>query len=265
MSDKITKPININFPVVPDSLDNAVQNLTDAPTKGMGKTLSDVWYLVFGGITQIADKRRMKYAHELELYHQELQDAISEIPQEKKAEPDIQVTAQALENSKYCVESEELRALFVNLISNSMNNDFTENIHPSFAEIIKQMSPLDAKILKTINPKKPFPLASYRLKDTNSFNYITALSNIYIPPFEYISLEQICTSISSLERLGIIEIVTGSILSDKDFYKPFEETKYYQELSSDPKCLDGSWEARSQHYLGRLTPLGQNFFEVCVK
>lgn len=119
MSDK--NSAFINLPDLPDSIDNAVKNLTDKPTQGIGQTFSDVWYLVFGGITHAADKRRMKYAHDLELYSQELSQAISSIPEENLIEPNFQTTAQALENSKYCIESEELRKLFVNLISKSMN------------------------------------------------------------------------------------------------------------------------------------------------
>ena len=63
MSDKNSSFINL--PDLPASIDNAVKNLTDKPTQGIGQTLADVWYLVFGGITHAADKRRMKYAHDL--------------------------------------------------------------------------------------------------------------------------------------------------------------------------------------------------------
>lgn len=64
MSDKNSSFINL--PDLPASVDNAVKNLTDKPTQGIGQTFADAWYLVFGGITQAADKRRMKYAHDLE-------------------------------------------------------------------------------------------------------------------------------------------------------------------------------------------------------
>lgn len=79
MSDK--DPSLIKFPELPDSIDNAVKNLTDKPTQGIGQTFSDLWFLVFGGITQAADKRRMKYAHDLELYGQELSQSITAIPE----------------------------------------------------------------------------------------------------------------------------------------------------------------------------------------
>lgn len=93
MSDKNSSLINL--PDLPDSIDNAVKNLTDKPTQGVGQTLADVWYLVFGGITQAADKRRMKYAHDLELYKQELSQKIASIPEENLIEPSIQTTAPA--------------------------------------------------------------------------------------------------------------------------------------------------------------------------
>ena len=38
---------------IPDSVDNAVKNLTDKPSANIGQTFADCWFLVFGGITQI--------------------------------------------------------------------------------------------------------------------------------------------------------------------------------------------------------------------
>ena len=230
MSDKNSSLINL--PDLPDSIDTAVKNLTDKPTQGVGQTLADVWYLVFGGITQAADKRRMKYAHDLELYKQELSQKIASIPEENLIEPSIQTTAQALENSKYCIESEELRKLFVNLISKSMDNNYVQNVHPSFAEIIKQMSPTDAQILKTLHPDRIFPLVDYILEDKQNLTSETQFSTVYISSLENVSLEAASSAISSLERLGIIALNTNSYCFNKSVYIPYEKTSYYEALSS---------------------------------
>ena len=66
MSDKNSSFINL--PDLPASVDNAVKNLTDKPTQGIGQTFADAWYLVFGGITQAADKRRMNYREQSLLF-----------------------------------------------------------------------------------------------------------------------------------------------------------------------------------------------------
>lgn len=69
--------------LVPDSVDNAVKNITDKPTQNMGTTLADIWYLVFGGISQSADKKKLKYSYALKKMEEELKEDISKIPQNK--------------------------------------------------------------------------------------------------------------------------------------------------------------------------------------
>lgn len=267
MSEKNSFPFDI--PELPDSVDNALKNLSDAPTKSIGQTLSDAWFLVFGGISHQANKRRMKYAYDLEIYNYELSQAIANVPPENLIEPDIQTTAQALENSKYCIESEELRKMFVNLISKSVNYAYVEKVHPSFAEIIKQMSPLDARILKSMNPRYSFPLVDYVLSSStaNKFRetFEINLSNVYIPNLSGVNIQQASSSISSLSRLWIVTIETQSTITDSSVYAPYEQTDYYLEFSRKARQFYASKRADLHKYLGQFTPLGKNFFEVCVK
>lgn len=58
----MSKDTTNNFSVLnadfPESVDNALKNLTDLPSKNVGQTLSDCWFLVFGGISQLAEKRK---------------------------------------------------------------------------------------------------------------------------------------------------------------------------------------------------------------
>ena len=133
--------------LVPESVDNAVKNITDKPTQNMGTTFADIWYLVFGGISQAAEKRKLKYSYALQEFEDELKEKISKIPEDKLVEPDIQIIAPALEASKYCIEKEELRHMFAKLISNSLSYDMFDKIHPIFSHIISSLTPLDVKIL----------------------------------------------------------------------------------------------------------------------
>ena len=136
--------------LMPESIDNAIKNVTDKPTQNIGTTLADIWYLVFGSFSHAADKRKLKYSYNLQEFEKELKEKINKIPEDKRVEPDIQVIAPALEAAKYCIDKEELRKLFVELISNSMNKYYSEDVHPMFAEIIKQISSVDALVLKNI-------------------------------------------------------------------------------------------------------------------
>lgn len=146
-----------------------------------------------------------------------------------------------------------------------MDDRYAQAVHPSFAEIIKQMSPLDAKILKSLDPRDSFPLVDYILEDYSNNSFNTLISNVYIPSVPEISIEQACSSISSLSRLGIIKIITNASLVDDSVYKPFKETEYYKFLSIQTESLNEPKKLKIKKYFGCLTPLGENFFEVCVQ
>lgn len=175
--------------LVPDSVDNAVKNITDKPTQTIGTTFADIWYLVFGGISQAADKRRLKYSYALQEFEKELKEKISKIPKDKLVEPDIQIIAPALEASKYCAEKETLRNMFSTLIASSMNNDFNNITHPSYIEIMKHFSDFDAKLLVMIYQD-----------DTSSF---TSLIDSHIDNL-YDFINYLSSSFCNLENLGLI-------------------------------------------------------------
>lgn len=249
----------INIPDLPPSIDNAVQNLTDKPTLSIATTFSDIWYLVFGGISYLSEKKKIKYAHNLELYRKQLESSINQISPEKYVEPSIQTTAQALENSKYCIEEENLRNMFVSLISNSMNSDFQNDIHPSFAEIIKQMSPLDAEIIKIFknSPINGFPLGRYQLSKEPG-GYSVLLEHVFL---KYITpdLAACSLSISSLSRLGLLT-TTYDVSFSKDQYTPFEEHPWFKMLQKQFP----NEQVALHPGIAALTPLGRSFTRVCI-
>ena len=118
--------------LIPDSVDNALKNLTDKPTAAIGQTIADLWYLVFGGISASAEKKRLKLSNDIGIFKEQLEEKIDQIPADQQKDPDIQIAAQALEASKYCVSSEQLREMFANLIAGTMNKTMDPYIHPSF-------------------------------------------------------------------------------------------------------------------------------------
>ena len=263
MSNETTNNFSlIKLPEIPESVDNTVKNLTDKPSHNIGDTIGDLWYLVFGGISHAADKRKMKYAHELENYKAELEKSIEEIPLEKRIEPSVQVTAQALENSKYCVESKELRDMFTNLISNSMNIDYQQYVHPSFAEMIKQMSPLDAMVLKMFkkNLNTTFPICDYHLHSGKGSGYNVVAEKVLLNgPSNNITAT--ANSLTSLERFGLVSIPQGIYLTDAEVYKPFEEHPLFHMLKSMYEDKGNIQVKKKAVY---LTPLGKSFVNLCI-
>lgn len=254
----------VSIPEVPDSVDNAMHNLTDAPTKSMGQTLSSIWDLVFGPINHAADKRRIKYAIDLEQYRAQLTQSIEQIPEEKKIEPDIQVAAQALENSKYCISSDILRKMFVNLISGSMNSDTQSLAHPAFPEILKQLSPDDALLLKDIyfSNQPSLPIAKVGL-NANNGGHTMFYDNLFVPNELDFSCTKCLLSLSSLERANLISISYNSWRTDDSAYDKLRHTPGYLEIEKISTSFQASPPYFSKGIL-QLTALGRVFCSICI-
>lgn len=244
---------------LPSSIDNAIYNSTDKPTAAIGTTFADIWYLVFGAASHAADKKRIKREHDLEQYRKQLDSSISGIPSDKFVEPSIQVTAQALDNSKYCISEKELREMFVSLISNSMNKDYLRDIHPSFSEMLKQMSTLDAKIIKSFigSSTNGYPTCQYQLLKDKGHQLL--LDNVFLVyPNTYLPGNSL--SISSLSRFGLLDVRYDQWLLNEDKYIPFKEHCWFKRLQKEfPDS-----EVSIQRGLVRLTPLGRSFVRVCI-
>lgn len=52
---------------------------------------------------------------------------------------------------------------------------------------------------------------------------------------------------------------------DDSIYESFKETEYYKILSIQTESLNKPKKLEIKKYFGCLTPLGENFFEVCVQ
>lgn len=259
MTDK-----NLFIRTVPEALDSAMKNITDKPTKNIGNTIADIWYLVFGGISQAANKRNLKYYYELQEFEKELQDKIEKISDDKIIEPDLQIVAPALEASKYCVLHKEIRFLFSSLIASSLNLEMCGYIHPSFADIIKQLTPLDAQNILIFKKKEYHPICNYRInfKDKSYDDYYT---NVFLSNPNLPDIDMQAISMCSLERLGIVSIKFESKV--KFFkYEAFELTKEYKELINDvkKKIIPKATSVNIIKGIVELTPYGKSFIKACT-
>lgn len=71
MSDEIKKTV---LNTLAEPISNAANNIADKPTQNIGTTLADIWFLVFGGISQAAEKRKLKYSYALQEFENELKE-----------------------------------------------------------------------------------------------------------------------------------------------------------------------------------------------
>ena len=254
----------MKFETSEKAIGDALSNVTGELSKSVGTTLADVWYLVFGGLSQRAEKRKLKYANDLDMFKKELETQIEAIPEEKRIEPSLQVAAPALEKARYCVEEPILREMFANLIASSCDKTTFKEVQPSFAEIISQMTPLDAQNIALFRKADgKLPIASYRAH-FNKGGFRVLFDNAFLSNPANIPIERQALSLSSLQRLGLVAIDYGTYLTDETKYDAFENDITFQLYKTTlPLTSPEIKEVKFQKGLASLTPFGKAFLKVC--
>lgn len=93
-----------------------------------------------------------------------LEQRLANISPEQIEAPEAHIAVPAFQYISYCMDNEELRNMYANLLASSMNKAVKDGVHPSFVEIIKQLCPDEAKILKHFYKKVSIPVITLKRK-----------------------------------------------------------------------------------------------------
>ena len=129
-----------------------------------GEIIESVVGLFNNVVFYLVKKANALFKYKLEDFKNELEEKLSPIPEDKIVEPDLMIVGPALE----AYDKDELRNMYLNLLTSSMNKDIKDKAHPSYVEIIRQLTPLDAKVFKRLQDLGQVACAHAILKIDNS-------------------------------------------------------------------------------------------------
>lgn len=271
---------NISIKVeVPECVDETVKAATLKPATTIGTTIADLIYLVFGPISHVADKRRIKEAAALENLKDELEKKEQKIPPSEKKEADFQIAGQALQIVRFCIEYDAIREFFENLIIASVDKRKEEYVHPSFVQIVSHLNSYDAKVLSDIYSKDKLPTncLHFSLRHIKkSLDILEKHGLININKDEYIRmfteekrkyLDEKTTMVrienwqnfleNEAEKYGTFSV---SFQQDYVVVEPYEVI-FTNDLNKTMNCLD----ARFFKSYFQLTEIGKDFCKVCIE
>lgn len=229
------------------------------------EVLNDLFNGIFGyPIKSFSEKRRLKCEADIKEFQIELAQKIIKKTQQNSnlKEPDVSIIGPALEASKYYYDKQEIRSMFANLIASSLDPEQDNYLHHSFVEILKQLSPNDANLLKIINGVG-LPVGDINLVDKENSGLYSLIKKFYIST-EFPNFSKNAISINNLERLGLIEINDHYSFINEDFYKPFLESDEFKTLSE--KYKDNSfYKVELYKMIMKITPLGRALQEICLE
>jgi hypothetical protein len=177
------------------------------------------------------------------------------VPPERLKEPEPDIAVPAIEAMRYS----KLREQYVNLLAASMDSG-SDAAHPSFVDVIKQLTPDEAKIIRVLPPLgKYMPIVNIYHLSPMGGRHAVGLH------FSRIAKEAGCEGTSrayfgNLIRLGIAEIPLGSLAN-------LEE---YSEIEKDIKGMNldmfmpEAWKFHIEKNMFGLTVFGDVFRKVCL-
>jgi len=150
------------------------------------------------------------------------------IKEEKMGTPDVATAVPAIEAMRYT--RDEVRTKLLNLLGASMNIDTADLVHPAFVEIIKQMTPDEAKILNVL-PDQPLfePIVDIGIEKPLEDGEFVLFSSIGVLGEEAGCEfpDKLPLYLNNLTRLGLVSIPGDSYLADSWRYDKIMESRFF--------------------------------------
>lgn len=221
---------------------------------GLGNTI--LWPIAWAN-----ERTRLALESNLEKYRIEMQG----VPDDKVVGVSPEIGVPLAEKLSY-VTDDRLSNLYVKLLATASNSDTLDNAHPSFVNIINNMSPDEALFLEYFVSRDamPFVIAKAMIPATGTHSIISgaivpddALSKLAFP-------QNIGAYLSNLSGLGLLEVRDDQWLSDEAVYTPLRE-KHKPELTEllkgNPKFAERTLDFAKGAV--KCTSFGGKFIVAC--
>ena len=187
---------------------------------------------------------------------------LEKVPHEQIKTPLPQIAGPAIEALKYAGHDENLREMFAKLIATAMDEKTAATAHPSFVEIIRQLSSDEAKICRYLKTKEYVCVINLEehAKDRHRV-VVRNFSNLGHDAYCQFPL-MILSYSNNLTRLGIIQFIFDGELADKE---PYEELKKHSVIQNALKEIqDAKHESRFERGYVITTAFGRQFAAACI-
>ena len=142
-------------------------------------------------------------------FRNDIEEATKDIPPNALTEPRASVVAPTLQGLAFAHEESDLKAMYLNLLSTAMDARKADNAHPAYAEIIRQLTSEEARLLNGImNYSSKLPIVT--LLEKRSIGIEKIIKNIIgyrdRETGEQVAAPQPPSMIDNWVRLGLISI-----------------------------------------------------------
>ena len=245
------------IPIYQDALQPAAKQIGGAletVAKAIRVALAPVSALVWG-YEQIKD-----------FVHSRVAEKLKSTPPEDIQPPKPNIAGPALEALRYTGHEPTLRELYANLIAASLDKKTATIAHPAFVELIKQLSPDEARLMRLFAVDRSFPVITVRAENNDSAKGGTDV----LARVSLLGIEAQCEHpeltpayLDNLSRLGLIDIPQFMSYTDATLYKTLEEHPQVVAIRAQVDSVPGQKSVVSRQGAW-VTQLGKHFISACV-
>ncbi|WP_081994918.1 DUF4393 domain-containing protein [Deinococcus radiopugnans] len=210
-----------------------------------------------------------------ERFRARLQSKIDDIPDDKRILPKPNILGPSIQALEYGILEDYLSEMFALLIAGAMNSDTEAQAHPSFVEIIKQLSNDEAKILSALyRIRGMYPIGSVIQPIDDKGSYLTIIDKIFLLPTEIgcNNPSRHAEMLDNLDRLKLIEIQLsqlGTMISQDDMY---DHLRFYVKKNHHIDLIETEPLKKKEvgrYYLVKgfvkISAFGMQFANICIK
>lgn len=190
---------------------------------------------------------------------------LQNVPKEQIQTPKTNLAGPAIEALRFSAQEPELQNMFANLLATAMDKQTSGDAHPSFVEIIKQLSPDEAKILCYMKYRVDIPVIDVRQLTDKPNEFYPRIKN-----FSLLGIKSKCTFLMSTQtyidnlcRLKICEIPHDMQIMNENLYQELENSPHIEKHLKSIKEESGK-EPMFIHKRLDITIYGQQFINACI-
>lgn len=222
-------------------------------TRAVNAALIPVEGLVWG-VEKIRDFVRDRVASKLK-----------DVPPEDVQQPKPHVAVPAIEALRYTGAESDLAELYANLLATSMDKVTAYRAHPGFVDMIKNMSPDEARIMTYLATSGDQPLINIKAiqKESGGFRIVHRHLSLLGLKASCQHFPLAATYIDNLVRLGLIEIPAMRRFKSDEPYTEIEDHPQVKKILEQLRKVD-THTIEVEKLKLELTDLGSQFIRSCV-
>lgn len=254
--------------IIADTAKEVYKDGLKEPVKETGKTIALLPRVIKAALAPV-EMWILNKEYSIKMTQKMLEAKLQQFDPNQIESPEPYVAVPAINALSYTFASDSLLDMYSNLLASSMIVNKKWKVHPSFVEIIKQLSPDEAKLLKSLalhEGVNEFPLIDLVMekeKDQYRLEYYYVLRNFTNLGNRVCDLpSNISAYIDNLVRLNLIEIKESATAIGCD-YSVLENDKMIVDFMNKNQLKEG-FKWGFEHSLFMITSFGKAFISICV-